>query len=100
VLEGLTAPTAAAVLLRAGTLSGWLASAAQDKEGQEAAKDLISESITCFEALGETAKAAAAQSDLGYCYWREGAFDEARVIYADAQKKLTDKYDLDYTRKS
>jgi CheY-like chemotaxis protein len=90
-LEGLAEHTAAEVLLRAGALSGWLASAAQDKEGQRAAKDLISESITRFEALREPAKAAAAQSDLGYCYWREGAFDEARIIYADALKKLADK---------
>jgi len=90
-LEGLTERTAAEVLLRAGSLSGWLASAAQDKEGQQAAKDLISESITRFEVSGESAKASAAQSDLGFIYWREGAFDEARVIYTEALKKLTDK---------
>ncbi len=90
-LEGLTERTAADVLLRVGALSGWLASAAQDKEAQRAAKDLISESITRFETLGESARAAAAQSDLGYCYWREGAFDEARIIYAEALKKLADK---------
>lgn len=92
-LEGLTERTAADVLLRVGALSGWLASAAQDKEAQRAAKDLISESITRFETLGESARAAAAQSDLGYCYWREGAFDEARIVYADALKKLADKDD-------
>ncbi|MGB8509566.1 MAG: hypothetical protein WCD76_14360 [Pyrinomonadaceae bacterium] len=92
-LEGLTERTAAEVMLRVGALSGWLASAAQDQEGQRTAKDLISESITRFETLGESARAAAAQSDLGYCYWREGAFDEARVIYADALKKLADKDD-------
>jgi CheY-like chemotaxis protein/tetratricopeptide (TPR) repeat protein len=90
-LEGLTGRTAAEVLLRAGALSGWLASAAQDKEGQQAAKDLISESITRFKALGESTKASAAQSDLGFIYWREGAFDDARVIYTDALKRLTDK---------
>lgn len=90
-LEGLTERTAAEVMLRVGALSGWLASAAQDQEGQRAAKDLISESITRFESLRESARAAAAQSDLGYCYWREGAFDEARVIYADALKRLADK---------
>jgi CheY-like chemotaxis protein len=92
-LDGLSNPTAAEILLRAGTLSGWLASAAQDREGQAAAKDLISESITRFEALGELIKAAGAQSDLGYCYWREGAYDEGRVLYGEALKKLTDKDD-------
>jgi CheY-like chemotaxis protein len=92
-LEGLSDLTAAEVLLRAGTLSGWLASAAQGREGQAAAKDLISESITRFETLGELIKAAAALSDLGYCYWREGAYDEGRVLYGEALKKLTDKDD-------
>ena len=87
-LEGLSELAAAEVLLRAGTLSGWLASATQDKKGQEAAKDLISESITRFEFLSEPVRAIAAQNDLGYCYWREGAFDEARVIYTDALRKL------------
>lgn len=87
-LEGLTERTAAEVLLRAGALSGWLASIAQDEEGQRAAKDLISESITRFEVLGEPAKASAARSDLGFIYWREGAFDEARVVYEQALKRL------------
>jgi CheY-like chemotaxis protein len=98
-LEGLSELTTAEVLLRAGTLSGWLASAAQDQEGQAAAKDLISESITRFEALGELSKAATAQSDLGYCYWREGAYNEGRVLYAEALKKLTDKDDLELRAK-
>jgi CheY-like chemotaxis protein len=92
-LEGLSELTAAEVLLRTGTLSGWLASAAQDRETQAAAKDLIGESITRFESLGELIRAATAQNDLGYCYWREGAYDEGRVLYAEALKKLTDKDD-------
>ncbi|MDX6269903.1 MAG: two-component system, OmpR family, response regulator [Acidobacteriota bacterium] len=98
-LEGLSELTAAEVLLRAGTLTGWLASAAQDQAAQAAAKDLISESITRFEALGELSRAAAAQSDLGYCYWREGAYDEGRVLYAEALEKLTDKDDLELRAK-
>ena len=92
-LEGLSELTAAEVLLRAGALSGWFASAAQDRAAQAAAKDLISESITRFEALSELIRAAAAQSDLGFCYWREGAYDEGRVLYAEALEKLTDKDD-------
>jgi len=92
-LKGLSELTAAEVLLRAGTLSGWFASAAQDRAAQAAAKDFISESITRFEALSELIRAATAQSDLGYCYWREGAYDEGRVYYAAALKKLTDKDD-------
>jgi CheY-like chemotaxis protein len=90
-LEGLTERTVAEVLLRVGALSAWLASAAQDEEGQQRAKDLISESITRFEALGEPTKAAASQSDLAFCYWREGAFDEARDIYNEALKRLRER---------
>ncbi|MCA1566624.1 MAG: response regulator [Acidobacteria bacterium] len=89
----------AEVLWRAGTLSGWFASSAQDRAAQAAAKDLISESINRFEALSELIRAAAAQSDLGYCYWREGAYDEGRVLYAEALKKLSDKDDLELRAK-
>ena len=93
VIKGLSELATAEVLLRTGTLSGWFASAIQDKGQQEAAKDLISESITRFEALGETTKASGAQSELGFCYWREGRYDDARVIYTNALNKLTAKDD-------
>jgi CheY-like chemotaxis protein len=89
-LEGLSELTAANVLLRAGTLSGWLGSARQIEGAQDAAKDLISESITRFQALGETTRVAAAQSEIGVCYKRAGAYDDARVIYNEALKLLTD----------
>ncbi len=92
-LEGLSELTAAEVLLRAGMLSGCLGSAHQIEGAQDAAKDLISESINRFQALGETAKVAAAQSDLGFCYRRAGAYDEARVLYNEALKKLNDRSD-------
>jgi CheY-like chemotaxis protein/tetratricopeptide (TPR) repeat protein len=98
-LEGLSELTTAEILLRVGALSGWSASATQDKEGQAAAKDLISESITRFEALGEITRAASGQSELGFIYWREGAYDEARIIYADAQKKLKEDNDSELQAK-
>jgi tetratricopeptide (TPR) repeat protein len=80
-LEGLGESTAAEVLLQAGALSGWLGKV---KGAQEAAKDLISESAAIFERLGESNRAAAARSDLALCYWREGAYDEARAILESA----------------
>jgi Tfp pilus assembly protein PilF len=83
-LDGLDQHTAAEVLLRAGTLSGWIGSSKQIEGAQEFAKNLISESRTIFESLQETEKAAEALTDLAYCYWREGASDEARVILRDA----------------
>jgi CheY-like chemotaxis protein len=89
-LEELSELTAAEVLLRVGSLSGWLGSGQQIKEAQEKAKDLISESITRFQAIGELTKVAAAQSELGFCYRRAGAYDDARVVYQEALRELAD----------
>jgi CheY-like chemotaxis protein len=83
ILEGLEDATKADVLLRVGALTGWIGSALQHEGAQEKAKNLISESIRMFEVLESRTKAAEAQTDLAVCYWREGAFDEARVILQD-----------------
>jgi len=77
--NGLAENAKGELLLRAGTLTGWLGSKNQITGAQEAAKDLISESASIFEALGDTEKVAEARVDLAICYWREGALDEARV---------------------
>lgn len=78
-VAGFTDLASAELLLRAGTLTGWLGSARQIAGAQEAAKDLISESASIFEKLDIAEKAAEARTDLAICYWREGALDEARV---------------------
>lgn len=90
VLDDLDRATTAEVLLRAGALTGYIGSAKQIVDAQETAKNLISESITTFEALEDKEKVAEAQSDLAYCYWREGAFDEARALLQDALIRLPD----------
>ena len=90
-LEGLTQATAAEVLLRAGVLTGWLGCVKQTEGAQEDAKNLINESIRSFEELRNIEKIAEGQMELGYCYWREGAFDEARVVLKEALSRLTDK---------
>lgn len=90
VIDNLDKRTAAEVLMRAGTLSGWIGSVRQIPGAQEAAKDLISESISVFEELPDTIKAAEAQTELAYCYWREGAFDEARLRLREALSRLGD----------
>jgi len=77
--EGLAEDAKAELLLRSGTLTGWLGSSKQIAGAQEAAKDLISESASIFESIGNTEKIAEARIDLAICYWREGALDEARV---------------------
>ena len=78
------------LLLRAGTLTGFLGSAKQIPGAQEAAKDLISESTAIFEVLGKTEKIAEARVDLAVCYWREGALDEARVTLRLVLESLRD----------
>jgi len=76
---GLTNEAKAELLLRAGTLTGWLGSARQIPGSQELAKDLISESGSLFESIGLNEKLAEARVNLAVCYWREGGLDEARV---------------------
>ena len=77
--SGLTEYAKAELLLRTGTLTGWLGSAKQVAGAQETAKDLISESAAIFETIGNAEKTAEARVDLAICYWREGALDEARI---------------------
>src|SRR5437763_4721972 len=89
VLNGLDRRIAAEILLRIGTLSGWLASSHRTGS-QEQAKDLLTQSIEIFRQLERTDKVAEAQSDLALCYWREGAFNEARDILREVITDLGD----------
>jgi tetratricopeptide (TPR) repeat protein len=88
-VERLNESTAAEVLLRAGTLTGWLGNCKQTAEAQEQAKNLISESIAIFEAQAHPKKVLEAQTELAYCYWRQGAYDEARIILRGVLEQLT-----------
>jgi tetratricopeptide (TPR) repeat protein len=89
-VEGLDEVARAEVLLRAGSLSGWIGSARQISGAQEIAKDLISESAGAFEKLELIERVAEARIDLAICYWREGSFDEARITLDDALLRLGD----------
>ena len=93
-VEGLAEQTAAEVLFHAGVLSGKLGALGQVGGAQEAAKDLISESAALFESLGETNRAAAARADLALCYWRAGAYDEARAVLEGAAALIKDDAQL------
>jgi len=88
-VEGLDERAAAEVLLQVGALSGWMGASSQTPGAQEAAKNLISESAALFESIGETDRAAAARGDLALCYWREGAYDEARVLLNEALSRVS-----------
>ncbi|MDT5062235.1 MAG: hypothetical protein QOH63_2694 [Acidobacteriota bacterium] len=79
-VQELDQSTAAEVILRAGVLTGWIGSINQINGAQELAKNLISESLHIFESRGASKKVLEAQTELAYCYWREGAYDEARVV--------------------
>lgn len=89
-VEGLEVSTSAEVLLQVGVLSGWLGACKQVAAAQESAKNLISESVALFESLGETVRAAGARGDLALCYWREGAYDEARDLLTTAFEGVTE----------
>jgi len=86
--KGLPDDVKAELLLRSGTLTGWLGSAKQISGAQELAKDLISESAAVFETLELSEKVAEARVDLAICYWREGGLDEARVALQLVQDDL------------
>jgi tetratricopeptide (TPR) repeat protein len=87
-IEGLHPSVAAEVLLCVGVLTGWIGSRNEIKEADGYARDLITESITVFESLGDLKKIAEARTELAYCYWREGSFDEARIMFTEALQKL------------
>ncbi|HBB87294.1 MAG TPA: hypothetical protein DC047_06735 [Blastocatellia bacterium] len=86
---GLYSSVAAEVLLCAGILTGWIGSKNEIKEADNYARDLITESITFFESVGDLRKVAEARTELAYCYWRAGALDEARIMFIEALQKLT-----------
>jgi CheY-like chemotaxis protein len=92
-LEGLDDAAKADVLLRIGALTGWIGSVTEAGRSQESAKDLITQSIEIFEELGLSEKIAEARTDLAICYWREGAFDEARISLASGLSLLTEEND-------
>lgn len=87
-VAGLNQATQAEVLLRVGSLCGWLGEANQVDRAQEVAKDLISESRNIFEELVLPEKVAEASNDLAICYWREGAYDEARAVLRHVLSQL------------
>jgi tetratricopeptide (TPR) repeat protein len=89
-VAGLDRTTQAEVLLRVGALTGWLGSNAKVGGAQETAKDILSQSCSLFEQAGLPHRAEEARVELAYCYFREGALDEARVLLKEALDRLSD----------
>src|SRR5437016_9255106 len=90
-IEGVDETRKADLLLRIGALAGWLGGAEQTSASQETAKNLITQSIEIFQALGESEQMAEARGDLALCYWREGSYDEARITLDSALSFVGDK---------
>ena len=90
-VEGLPPAVAAEVLLQCGALAGLYGGARNAGGIQERAKDLLTEAVRAFKSIGNYQKTSEAQAELGACYWRLGAHDEARVMMREALKPLTDK---------
>ncbi len=90
-MKGLSTAAGAEVLLQCGVLSGWLGSVRQIPDAQERAKDLLTEALRRFKSQGRRVKVSEAQYELGLCYRRAGAYDEARIVLDDALKGLEDK---------
>lgn len=87
--SNLHASVVAEVLLCVGILTRWIGSKNRVEGSQELAKNLITESITFYESIGDLKKIAAARVELACCYWREGGLDEARITLNLALQKLT-----------
>ena len=86
---GLDLSVAAEVWLCVGILTSWIGSKNQIRDAQELAKNLITQSITYFESSRDVMRVAVAQSEIAYCYYREGTLNEARSWLHDALDKLT-----------
>lgn len=82
--ERLSPLVVAEVVLQCGVLSGWLGTSRPIPGAQEKAKDLIFEALRAFQSNRVRQKVSEAKYELGICYWREGAYEEARIILREA----------------
>jgi tetratricopeptide (TPR) repeat protein len=87
-VEGLGELEAAELLLRAGAIARRISRPDVTAEVQESAKDLVSRGLRIFERLGLDERIAEAQSELAYCYWRKGEYDNAQVLLREAIPRL------------
>ena len=79
------------LLLRIGSLTGWLGSVRQIRGAQETAKDIITKAVRLFDSIGDQRKKVEAEIELAWSYWRQGEFEESCVILHDALSRTTDE---------
>jgi tetratricopeptide (TPR) repeat protein len=83
-VHGLGHAAAAEVLLRAGTIKRRIGGGDCGGDVQEWAKDMIDRSLRIYERLNLSERVAEAKSELAYCYWRQGEYDNARALLREA----------------
>ena len=88
LVKDLLPSAAAEILLRAGVITGALGGKTQFTGAQEAAKNLISESLSIFQSLNYQQKIDEAQVELALCYWRTGEVNEARDLLEETLSRL------------
>jgi tetratricopeptide (TPR) repeat protein len=81
----------AEVLLRCGSLAGYIGSCNQKKDVQELAQNLIIEAKRLFLLFGEIEKIAECETYLALTYLRLGQLDVARILINAAFKHELDK---------
>jgi tetratricopeptide (TPR) repeat protein len=86
---GLHSSVTAELFICSGIMAGWIGSKEGVEGAQEFAKNLIGDGIRFYQSTGDVKRVAEARVELAYCYWREGAFDEARIMFHEALVKLT-----------
>lgn len=91
-LKNLDQLVAAEVLLRAGTLSGWLGSAHKIVGANQTGQTLLGASIALFELHDLPARAVEAEIELAWSYWREGNYAHAAQTLNDALERLDDEH--------
>lgn len=90
-LESLNSGLLGEVLLRVGSLTGWLGSSRQVKGSQEAAKNIITKAIHLFDSIDDRRRKIEATIELAWSYWRQGEFEESCAILHDALSRTTDE---------
>jgi len=93
-VDALQPNTAAEILLRAGVLTSAIGSKREFTDSQEAAKNLIFESLTIFRSRHYRKKIAEAQTELALCYWRTGELNNARDLLNESLVLLTTHSDV------
>jgi tetratricopeptide (TPR) repeat protein len=81
----------AEILLRCGSLAGYIGSCKQKKDAQKLAQDLIFEASKILWLSQDIEKRAECENCLALTYWRLGQLDEARSFITSAFKHEIDK---------